>query len=260
MRSLMSLTSADPCRLDHPTWRINLPTLKASFTARDRDQLLNEFLDKFLDELESMLFISRPRLESFSLGDARPQGDDKLAEKEVNSKLRSRRQSSHKNIQPRIVLTSGRGAGKTAVAIELAHRIAVERLEYSIFWVDATSATSIRESYQHIWKSVGEPQGPLNDSTHALVYHLNWEIRGRWLMILDGIHAHTLQHMVLKGWIPSSLWGTLLCTSWGTSRLNILGAAESVEVPPLPPPPPLPSPRPLPSSPRALSLGSRSSL
>lgn len=188
----------------------------------------------------------RPGPQSFALGDTRARGDDK-PEHDDHPGLRTRRQSNHGNLQPLVVLTGGQGVGKTSIAVELAHRVAGQRPEYSIFWVDATSATSIQESYKHIWKCIGEPQSPLSNTISALVYHMNWEIRGPWFMVLDGVHAHTLQQMVFKDWIPRGLFGTLLLTTRDASALSILGSAESVEMPPLPP-----LPRPPPSQPTML--------
>lgn len=113
--------------------------------------------------------------------------------------------------------------------------MARERPHHSIFWVDATSIESIEYSYRNIWESIGEPQGPFYHPIQNLVYHLNWELCAPWLIILDGIEASTLKHMVLIDWVPSGLCGTLLLTTRDASVSGILGSTESVQMPPLPP-------------------------
>lgn len=179
--------------------RIDTPRCTAGFTGRD----------EILDDLKLQLFPYRQSPDLSLLKQARK--------------------------QPRVVLEGEAGVGKTAIAAELADRITSDRQGCAIFWVDASSAASLERSYHSIWScpALGEPEGPLSDPIQALMYALNWKYHRQWMMILDGIHAQPLQHIVLRGWVPSGLNGRLVLTTRDASWLGLLGPTTLIQVPPL---------------------------
>lgn len=136
------------------------------------------------------------------------------------------------NQQPRIVLTGEASVGKTAIASTLASRIAVERKQCSVFWIDASNIRSIGNDLSKI-SILAETDGLPVGSMRPLVYYLDWVFRGEWLMVLDNIDGYTLQHLVFNDWLPSGLGGRLLLTTRDSSCLRLLGQANEVEVKPL---------------------------
>lgn len=154
--------------------------------------------DNILDDLESKLLEQR---RSFHLGDKhQPQG------------------------QLRIALEGGPGVGKTAIAAEVARRLHTDdSCDFVVFWVDASSAASLEKAYRDIYFAIREPQGPLSDPVHRLMYWLNWGLPRQWLMVLDGAQEQTLLYMAFMGFIPSGVNGSLLFTTRDASWQSILG-------------------------------------
>lgn len=119
------------------------------------------------------------------------------------------------------------GIGKTQLAVEYAHRHA---LEYqAIFWIDAESSETITRSFLQIERRLPSlsarqetnPQYAVDAVHRWLTFHNNW------LLIWDNVSDPEL----LQSFLPLTCQGAMLLT---TSRQAIGTMAHMLEVPPMP--------------------------
>ncbi|KAJ4256811.1 hypothetical protein NW762_008907 [Fusarium torreyae] len=119
------------------------------------------------------------------------------------------------------------GMGKSTIAINYAARLRKQNPSTSMFWVDASTATSFDQSYIEIADLLriegrDEPEVNIN----RLVYdYLSNENNGKWLMILDNAdgkvvsttdtvkNGHIRQSPTPSSFIPRGQHGSILTTS-----------------------------------------------
>jgi hypothetical protein len=122
----------------------------------------------------------------------------------------------------RVLILGGLGGiGKTQLAIAYAKR---HRGSYdSIFWVNATSETTIRESLRSLARRVLEPDMKSNqsddDQTQIQVSAwLSEKAKVRWLLIFDN-HDGPKQYNIKK-YFPCASQGSIIITSRSPELLN----------------------------------------
>jgi tetratricopeptide (TPR) repeat protein len=127
-----------------------------------------------------------------------------------------------------LVLCGLNGVGKSAVAIEYAHRF---QPDYDVmWWIDASSEGAIADGYMTLAREVGayDTDAPITAARRWLASHL------RWLLVLDGADdpEATRQH------VPSEKSGHVVITShnpnWGSVATPLevpaLERSDSVEL------------------------------
>ncbi|KAF7537784.1 hypothetical protein G7054_g3489 [Neopestalotiopsis clavispora] len=132
--------------------------------------------------------------------------------------------------QPRVLLTGSSGTGKTLIAGEVARQTFEQGIDFSVFWIPATSLSSVSHAYSQILKP-SNISYENRDPERYLAYWLNWLLLDKWLMVLDGIDGQTLQHMQSGGWLPSGIGGRLLLTSEDPSCAGLLGQVTEIRLP-----------------------------
>jgi hypothetical protein len=107
--------------------------------------------------------------------------------------------------------------GKTELALEVAFRFAADNSDCSVFWLCARTNTSIRNSLLEVARVLGISDTNQDGLMESVVYHLNHENLGAWLLIIDG--ADDLQHLLkakgkgLEGSLPRCPMGSILITA-----------------------------------------------
>jgi tetratricopeptide (TPR) repeat protein len=129
------------------------------------------------------------------------------------------------NSSPLVVALWGMGGtGKTALAVEYAHR---HQDEYQyVWWVRAEQPATALSDYSALAGPLGLPQRHDNDQTAAAAVRERLERVSGWLLVFDNAHAAANIHSL----IPSSGRGHIIIT---TRNLSWLEDAKVLSVEPL---------------------------
>src|SRR6266536_1486314 len=112
---------------------------------------------------------------------------------------------------PRIAVVRGLGGqGKTQVALEYCRR-AKDRGICAIFWVDATSESTIKKSYETILEDIDPGQAVQNDAIVGRVLEKLADWPETWIMVFDNHDDPSAFN--LQDFMPESENGCLLVTS-----------------------------------------------
>lgn len=140
------------------------------------------------------------------------------------------------NQQLRIALIGPEGAGKTSIARLFVHRMREQSEDCSVFWVDASTENSIKQSYNAISREFGDLPGwtgSISDRVQLFLRHLTWTFNGRWLVVLNGLKYQTALYLSFENLLPQGLQGSLLFTASDPTCLALLGPVKTVQVPKL---------------------------
>ena len=115
---------------------------------------------------------------------------------------------------PRIVVLRGMGGqGKTQIALEYCHRAKTKQFP-TIFWVDATSESSLKKSYEVIAEDIKSATlvFPDTDSRVAFILQrfVNWP--QPWLLVFDN-YDDRIAFSSLPDFIPAGENGSILITT-----------------------------------------------
>lgn len=122
--------------------------------------------------------------------------------------------------------------GKTQIALELAYRTKEEHQDCSIFWMPATNTESLQQAFIDIGRQL-RVLGMEKEQAKAkeLVKHyLSQDISGQWLLVVDNIDDMEIWNNELKGWLPSSQRGYIVCTTRNRKVAVEIVAANVIEV------------------------------
>jgi len=122
--------------------------------------------------------------------------------------------NSESNVRPRIVVLRAMGGqGKTQIALEYCHMIR-SKGDTSVFWVDATSESSLKQSYSTICEMLVSQADILPDVDGRVNFALRrlraWQ--GPWLIILDN-YDNPADFNNVEDYIPEYEQGMVLVTS-----------------------------------------------
>ncbi|KAN0075017.1 hypothetical protein V8E54_007628 [Elaphomyces granulatus] len=132
----------------------------------------------------------------------------------------------------KIAITGLGGVGKTQIALEIAYQIRDKKLEFSIFWIPATSVEKIEQAYMGIGERLRLQDGTPADMKKAVKDHLSSEKTGPWLLIIDNLDDMNMwttsdpSSPVLKTYIPQTQTTTQLLCQLGCLPLAIIQAAS----------------------------------
>ncbi|KAJ5183921.1 Acyl transferase/acyl hydrolase/lysophospholipase [Penicillium capsulatum] len=134
------------------------------------------------------------------------------------------------------------GAGKTQIALELAHQTREQYPDCSVFWVPAMSPDSIRQAYVemagHLGIFVQEKEEV--DVTQLVNDHLTQARTGRWLLIFD--NADDLEtwdpnlnesptSVIPKNALPQHSLGATFFTTRSQKVARYIGIHQIIEIP-----------------------------
>lgn len=131
-----------------------------------------------------------------------------------------------------IAITGLGGVGKTQIAIEFAYLMRARSSACSIFWLTATSSESLQQGFADIAQllQVYHPEQEKNDTKKAVQHALNLERTGRWLIILDNVDNKDLWDSELKGFLPRSQHGCIVCTPRSRKVAVEIAASHVIEM------------------------------
>ncbi|MEV4806973.1 FxSxx-COOH system tetratricopeptide repeat protein [Nonomuraea sp. NPDC049421] len=130
----------------------------------------------------------------------------------------------------RCVVTGPAGRGKSALALEYAHRF---RSAYDVVhWLHAEDAYSAREGLRRLGQELGLP--PREDAVTVLKEHLASPESGRWLLVFDEADRPD----AIAGLVPQGPYGHVIVNSRATGwpgdfspvEVGKLAAADAVEL------------------------------
>ena len=132
-----------------------------------------------------------------------------------------------KTSSPRVVVVQGMGGqGKSQIALEYCRRKQKDSFS-AIFWLDASSESSIRRSFAEISEYIKPPDLKLSTPHMRVSYVLqslgSW--RGKFLFVFDNYDDPCA--FSLWDYIPSSELGTILVTSRHADTRDLTPDAES---------------------------------
>lgn len=136
--------------------------------------------------------------------------------------------------QSRVMVLGDSDLINTTIAFRFAELVRLERDQYSIFWVEASSIQSIQSSYAQILASLHIPV--LDDPEQIwqdLAFMLHIVYPHRWLMIFANLQQSVLVDLVTRGWLPGSLSGHLLFVTTQSPCQSLLGRTRVVPLPQL---------------------------
>ena len=125
----------------------------------------------------------------------------------------------------RVALVGLGGVGKSQLAIEYAHRIAVRQPDTWVFWVHASTQARVEEGFRTIADTVKLPSRnqPMADIPQLVYGWLSNERNGRWIMILDSADDGDLFYSLTSGdarsgrpfatYLPQSRNGSIVITT-----------------------------------------------
>ena len=141
----------------------------------------------------------------------------------------------------RVVLLGTGGSGKTQLALEFCRQAEKIMGFTAVFWIDASSPTSVLQSYNDIARSLSKDGSDKGDSK-ALVALFQRTLRNwtsRWLVVFDNFdNPKAFESQDISNYIPAGETGSILFTSrhTDTARLghgidvSILNEGESLNL------------------------------
>jgi tetratricopeptide (TPR) repeat protein len=137
-----------------------------------------------------------------------------------------------KNQQPKTAITGLGGMGKTQIALELAYRTRDTYPDCSVLWVPATNAEGLHQAFTEIGQQLKVPglEEHQADARKLVQQHLGQENAGRWLLIIDNIDDMAIWNSELKGCLPNSQQGCIICTTRNRKVAVKIAAANVVKV------------------------------
>ncbi|KAJ5712968.1 uncharacterized protein N7483_010149 [Penicillium malachiteum] len=123
----------------------------------------------------------------------------------------------------RVALVGLAGVGKTQIAIEYSYRVRETTPNIWVFWIHASNAARLEESYQEI-ATVAEIPGRDYPKINILQLVYQWlrdPQNGCWLMVLDNANDYG----PLERFLPQATHGSILVTSRnGLAARNLVGS------------------------------------
>lgn len=136
--------------------------------------------------------------------------------------------------QSRVMILGDSDLINTTIAFRLAELVRLERDQYSIFWVDASSIQSIQSSYAQILASLHMTVSDDPEQIwQAVAFMLNAVYSHRWVMIFANLQQSVLVDLVIRGWLPGSLSGHLIFVTTQSLCQSLLGRTKVVPLPQL---------------------------
>ena len=124
------------------------------------------------------------------------------------------------------------GMGKTQIALKLAYRTREKYPDCSVFWISATNAKSLQQAFTDIGQQLGIPsiEDEKADVKKLVQRHLSQESAGRWLLIVDNIDDMGMWNNELRGYLPGSRQGCVVCTTRNRKIAVKIAAVNVMEV------------------------------
>jgi AAA+ ATPase superfamily predicted ATPase len=137
-----------------------------------------------------------------------------------------------KTQQPKTAITGLGGMGKTQIALELAYRIRDTYPDCSILWVPATNAEGLYQAFTEIGQQLKVPglERHQADAKKLVQQYLGQENAGRWLLVIDNIDDMEIWNSELKGCLPNSQQGCIICTTRNRKVAVKIAAANVVKI------------------------------
>jgi tetratricopeptide (TPR) repeat protein len=135
--------------------------------------------------------------------------------------------------QPQKIAVTGLGGiGKTQIVLELAFRTRDKHPDCSIFWIPATNAESFQQAFVHIGRQLGVlgPEEKQTEAKKLVQRHLSQDSAGQWLLIVDNIDDMEMWKDEVKGYLPLSPQGCIVCTTRSREVAVKIAAANVIEV------------------------------
>lgn len=116
---------------------------------------------------------------------------------------------------PEIAITGLGGVGKTQIVLELAYRTKEQHQDCSVLWIPATNAESLQQAFTDIGQQLGVPgiKEKQADVKKLVQRHLSQKSAGQWLLIVDNVDDMDMWNHELKGYLPKSQQGCVVCTT-----------------------------------------------
>jgi tetratricopeptide (TPR) repeat protein len=122
--------------------------------------------------------------------------------------------------------------GKTQIALELAFRVVEKYPNCSIFWIPATSVSTLQQAFVDVGRKLGIPNIEKERDTKLMVQRfLSQDSAGQWLLIIDNIDDMDIWEKELKGHLPKSQKGRIVFTSRDGKVAHKIEASNVKEIP-----------------------------
>ncbi|KAF2821888.1 hypothetical protein CC86DRAFT_386241 [Ophiobolus disseminans] len=143
------------------------------------------------------------------------------------------RTQSKESWQPRLALLGPEEAGTYGLAAHFAHRTLQSSEDWHVFWVDARSIKTIIHSYDLLTKTYIYPREHFTSGstwTQDFLPYLEWNIRGNWLVVYDGLTWASSSYLCLENLLASGLKGSLMFTTSDRTCLELLKPVYILEI------------------------------
>jgi Cdc6-like AAA superfamily ATPase len=140
--------------------------------------------------------------------------------------------SSRSERGPHIVVLRGLGGqGKTQIALEYCRRVkSIQR----VFWVDASSESTVKESFQTIARKIKTPDEAVSNDVLGFILDKFREWSEPWLVVFDNYDDAT-NFDNIRDYMPEGDEGCILITSRHTASDNLVDDLDNaIELPGLP--------------------------
>ncbi|KAF7549176.1 hypothetical protein G7046_g8431 [Stylonectria norvegica] len=88
---------------------------------------------------------------------------------------------------PQVALVGLGGMGKTQIALHLAHWVKANKVDFSVFWLAASSMVSFQQGCSDLIKNLGIQCAENEDVKLVVHRHLSSERAGNWFLIIDNV-------------------------------------------------------------------------
>lgn len=116
----------------------------------------------------------------------------------------------------RVVLLGTGGSGKTQLALDYCRKLEESVSFTAVLWIDASSPTSVMQSYKLIASKTlkGSGNSGDNEENMTVVHEALQELQGRWLVVFDNFdEPGSFNNPIINFYIPNANNGSVLFTS-----------------------------------------------